>query len=280
MTGALWSLTNGLTGFQSTPWNNEGAKDPVAAPSPNVPGRQGIRFEVPGGGKRSESQPDNSTYKAGDHKFFGYSAFLNPGFATDAQNWQVVWQLHDDGANGSPPVALEIGQGKLWLATSGNDHDKDLGPVAPGTDVAVQLEVQFQNGGGFVNVWRDGKQLVTNYKPPKGTTVDGADYLKTGIYRDTSETKASSLVLNDLKIGDSLASVGNLAGAPPAAGGGLAGSAIPVLGGVAALVPVGVAMVRRRRHRRGPPTLPRPRPAFEPPTRSGRASRELERAGR
>ena len=91
----------------------------------------------------------------------------------------------------------------------------------------MQLEVQFQTGGGFVNVWRDGKQLVTNYKPPKGTTVDGADYLKTGIYRDPSESKASSLVLNDLKIGDSLASVGNLAGAPASPAGSAPSAANP-----------------------------------------------------
>jgi hypothetical protein len=265
--------------MQSTPWNNQGAQDPVAAPSPNVPGRQGVKFVVPGGGKRSEVQPAGSTYKDGDHKFFGYSGYLDKDFATDAQDWQVIWQLHDDGANGSPPVALEVGKGHLWLATSGNDHDKDLGPVTPGSDVAVQLEVQFQTGGGLVNVWRDGKPLVSNYKPAKGTTVDGADYLKAGIYRDPSEGKASTLYLNDLKIGDSLASVGNLAGAPPAAAGGVAGAALPALGVLLAAVPLAAAGLRRRRRRSAPPALPRPRPAFEPPSRSSEA-RELERAGR
>lgn len=259
----MWSLTSGLEGFQSTPWNNENAKDPVAAASPNVAGRQAVKFEVPGGGKRSESQPEKDTFKDGDHKFFGYSAFLDQNFATDADSWQVIWQLHDNGVNGSPPVAIEVGKGHLWLATSGNDHDKDLGAVTPGSNVSVQLEVEFKTGGGFVNVWRDGKQLVSNYTPPKGTTVDGGAYLKTGIYRDPSEGKDSTLFLNDLKIGDSLESVSNLAGATTASG-----AALPLVAVLLALVPVAVAELRRRRRARHPELLlPRPRPAFDPPAR-------------
>ena len=264
----MWSLTSGLEGFRSTPWNNENAKDPVAAASPNVPGRQAVKFEVPGGGKRSESQPEKDTFTDGDHKFFGYSAFLDENFATDADSWQVIWQLHDNGVNGSPPLALEVGQGKLWLATSGNDHDKDLGAISPGTNVSVQLEVQFETGGGFVNVWRDGKQLVSDYTPPKGTTVDGGAYLKTGIYRDPSEGKDSALFLNDLKIGDSLDSVGKLAGA--STGSGVAGAAIPAAAVVVFLLPLAAAGLRRRRRTRAMElALPRPRPAFEPPTRAG-----------
>ena len=270
-------MTSGLEGFQSTPWNNENAKDPVAADSPNVAGRQAVKFEVPGGGKRSEAQPEKDTFKDGDHKFFGYSAFLDRNFATDADSWQVIWQLHDNGVNGSPPVAIEVGKGHLWLATSGNDHDKDLGAVAPGSNVSVQLEVEFKTGGGFVNVWRDGKQLVSNYTPPKGTTVDGGAYLKTGIYRDPSEGKDSTLFLNDLKIGDSLASVSNLAGATTAA----SGAALPLFGLLLMMIPIAVLEVRRRRRARYPELrLPRPRPAFEPPTRATPSSRPVAGARR
>lgn len=243
-----------MAGFQSTPWNNEGATDPVAAASPNVPGRQAVKFEVPGGGKRSEAQPDGSQYKSGDHDFFGYSAYLDNDFATDADSWQVIWQLHDGGTNGSPPVALEIGQGKLWLATSGNDHDKDLGAVTPGSDVAVQMEVQFAQGGGLVNIWRDGKQVLSDYRPPKGTMVDGSDYMKTGIYRDPSESKASTLYLNDLKIGSSLASVQNLAGETTSGG---ASTAVPAAGAVLILGPLGLLASRRRRRVRETPWGPR-----------------------
>lgn len=239
--------------------------DAVAAVSPSVPGRQAVKFEVPGGGKRSESQPEKDTFTDGDRKFFGYSAFLDENFATDAQSWQVIWQLHDNGVNGSPPVALEVGEGRLWLATAGNDRDKDLGPVTPGSNVSVQLEVEFETGGGFVNVWRDGQQLVSNYTPPQGTTVDGGAYLKTGIYRDPSEGQDSTLFLNDLKIGDSLESVSDLAGATTA----VSGAALPLLGLLLMMIPIAVLEVRRRRRARDPELrLPRPRPAFEPPFRT------------
>ncbi len=44
--------------------------------------------------------------------------------------------------------------------------------------------------------------------------IDASDYVKTGIYRDPSERQPSTLYLNDMKIGTSIASVSQLAGAP------------------------------------------------------------------
>jgi hypothetical protein len=125
----------------------------------------------------------------------------------------VIGQLHDGGTNGSPPVALEVAQGHLWLSNVGQ-HVKDLGVVTPGRDLAVQLDVAFAKGAGTVSVVRDGQPVVTNFTPPKGTMVDDLDYLKTGIYKDPAAGDSdASLSINDEKIGSSLAQVGNLAGA-------------------------------------------------------------------
>ena len=211
-----WAMSGGLSGFQGTPWNVQNAEEPTAAPSPNVPGRQAIEFTLPGGGKRSEVQPSSDTFHAGT-TFFGYSVYLAPGFAVNATSWQVIFQLHDGGTNGSPPVALEVGDGQLWFANAGNDHDKSLGPVSAGRDVVVQMRVSFDGAGkGTVSVWRDGRAVLSDYAPSKGTMVDGSDYLKTGIYRDPSESQPSTLYLNDLRIGPTLASVDHLAGSTSA----------------------------------------------------------------
>lgn len=209
-------MTSGLAGFQESNDGNVegGGLDPEAVDSPNVPGRQVVKLEVPAGGKRSEVRPEEAqNIQAGQHLFFGYSAFLPGDFPVDATNWQVVWQLHDGGTNTSPPVALEIVDGKLWLSNVG-DRVKDLGAVQAGQNLDVQLDITFENGGGSVSVYRGGQQVLQNFQPPQGTMIDDSDYLKTGVYRDPGNSGGdATLFLNDLKIGESLESVSQLAGA-------------------------------------------------------------------
>ncbi|MEJ2865690.1 heparin lyase I family protein [Actinomycetospora flava] len=214
-TGALWALTSGLTGFQdSTGGNVEGGGlNPEEVESPNVPGRQVVKLEVPGGAKRSEVRPEEAqNIREGQRLFFGYSAFLPEDFPVDTQDWQVIWQLHDGGSNTSPPVALEVVDGRLWLANVG-DRVRDLGPVQAGRNLAVQMDIEFEIGGGSVSVYREGQQVLQDFRPPRGTMIDSFDYLKTGIYRHTGgPAEPATIFLNDLKIGDSLASVSDLAG--------------------------------------------------------------------
>ncbi|TDQ58615.1 cutinase [Actinomycetospora succinea] len=215
-TGALWALTSGLTGFQdSTGGNVEGGgRNPEEVESPNVPGRQVVKLEVPGGAKRSEVRPEEAqNIREGQRLYFGYSAFLPEDFPVDTRDWQVIWQLHDGGSNTSPPVALEVVEGRLWLANVG-DRVRDLGPVRAGQNLAVQMDIAFEIGGGSVSVYRDGQQVLQDFRPPRGTMIDSFDYLKTGIYRHTDgPAEPATLFLNDLKIGDSLESVSDLAGA-------------------------------------------------------------------
>ncbi|MDF2976724.1 MAG: hypothetical protein K0S40_1452 [Actinomycetospora sp.] len=227
-TGALWALTSGLAGFQESNGGNVegGGLDPEEVESPNVPGRQAVKLEVPGGAKRSEVRPEEAQdIREGEHLFFGYSAFLPEDFPVDTSDWQVIWQLHDGGTNTSPPVALEVVDGRLWLANVG-DRVRDLGPVEAGRNLDVQLDIRFEIGGGEVSVYRGGQQVLEGFRPPRGTMIDSFDYLKTGIYRHTEgPAEPATLFLNDLKIGDTLASVSDLAGAEQGAGAGAAAEA-------------------------------------------------------
>ncbi|GAA4741336.1 cutinase family protein [Actinomycetospora chibensis] len=226
-TDALWSLTSGLAGFQDSNGGNVegGGLDPEEAESPNVPGRQVVKLEVPGGAKRSEVRPEEAQdIRAGEHLFFGYSAFLPADFPVDTSDWQVIWQLHDGGTNTSPPVALEIVDGNLWLANVG-DRVRDLGPVQAGRNLDVQLDIEFEEGGGSVSVYRGGRQVLQDFRPPRGTMIDSFDYLKTGIYRHTGgPAEPATIFLNDLKIGETLESVSGLAGAEAGGGSGQGGA--------------------------------------------------------
>ncbi|PVZ08423.1 heparin lyase I family protein [Actinomycetospora cinnamomea] len=214
-TGALWALTSGLAGFQDSNGGNVegGGLVPEEVESPNVPGRRVVKLEVPEGAKRSEVRPEEAQdIREGEHLFFGYSAFLPADFPTDTRSWQVIWQLHDGGTNTSPPVALEIQENRLWLSNVG-ERVRDLGPVRPGENLDVQLDVRFAIGGGEVSVYRGGQPVLQGFRPPRGTMIDELDFLKTGIYRDASaEAEPATIFLNDLKIGETLESVSGLAG--------------------------------------------------------------------
>jgi hypothetical protein len=227
-TGASFSLSGGLAGFKSTPWNNQGATDPSPAPSPNVPGRQAVKFEMPGGGKRTEAEPDVPEFTEGEKAFVGYSGFFDQGFPTNTDTWQLIMQFKQPGT-GSPPLAVEVGKGQLRLANDGG-NEKDFCPVTSGA-FSFQLGVTF---GGAVDAWCNGKQTLTGYTTPK-SNVQGSAYLKTGIYRDESIKQDSTLFLNDLKVGKTLESVSGLAGVGSGSGAGSTATiADPTVGGTPA----------------------------------------------
>jgi hypothetical protein len=205
-TGATFSLAGGLEGFKSTPWNNQGATDLSSAASPNVPGRQAVKFEMPGGGKRTEAEPDVPDFTDGETSFIGYSGFFDRGFPTNTDTWQLIMQFKQ-GGTGSPPLAVEVGKGQLRLANNGRNQ-KDFCPVTDGA-FSFQLGITF---GGAIDAWCNGRQTLTGYRTPE-SNVQGSAYLKTGIYRDPSITQDSTLFLDDLKIGKTLESVSGLAGA-------------------------------------------------------------------
>ncbi|NMO88648.1 cutinase family protein [Actinomycetospora sp. TBRC 11914] len=213
-TDAAWSLGKGLTGFKSTPWNNQNATDPSSAASPNVPGRQAVKFEMPGGGKRTEAEPDVPEFQEGQKAFVGYSGFFAKGFPTTTDTWQVIMQFKQPGT-GSPPLAVEVGKGQLRLANNGR-NEKDFCPVTDGQAFSFRLGITF---GGAVDAWCNGQQTLSGFRTPE-SNVQGSAYLKTGIYRDEAITQDSTLFVNDLKVGKTLESVSDLAGANDGSGAG------------------------------------------------------------
>ena len=203
--GATWALSAGLEGFTSTPWNNEGATDPQAAPSPDVPGRTAVKFVMPAGGKRTEAEPDIAEFQAGKTASVGYAGYFAPGFPVDTDSWQLIMQFKQPG-EGSPPLAVEVGGGQLRLANHGGNQ-KNFCAVTGGS-FSFRLRITF---GGTVDAWCGDRQTLRDYRTP-ASNVDGSAYLKTGIYRDQSITQAGTLFLDDLLIGDTVESVSGLAG--------------------------------------------------------------------
>lgn len=208
---ATWELPAAgdvLAAFDRNGYNEQdGAPRQIA--SPTAPGRQALEFRLDGGDQRSEVQPRVPDQVEGDVWFYTYRGGLARDFPTDTEAWQVVLQWHHTGDSGSPPLALEIKQGRLLLATEG-ENLQDLGPVRGGDRLDVTMRVAFSQDPqrSAVDVWRDGRPVLEGHRPPAGTMLDGANYLKVGLYRATAIDEGGRLWVDDLRVGRTMASVG------------------------------------------------------------------------
>jgi hypothetical protein len=172
-------------------FDNSGGSGLVdGAAQPRFVGGKQITFAIPGGGERSEVLPLLPEYHEGHD------------LPTDTNTWQLVLQWHQRGGTGSPPVALEAGNGRLRLANVGTDQ-QDLGALGPNDTIDVVVHVHFSRdpATSVVDVWRDGVPKVVDYHPPHGTMIDAGDYLKLGLYRDPSIDQDSSMTTSRLVVG-------------------------------------------------------------------------------
>ncbi|MEJ2888107.1 polysaccharide lyase [Actinomycetospora aeridis] len=206
----IWVLPESgdmLAGFGRSDYDEQDGT-PRQVPAPEEPGRQAIEFTVEGGGQRSEMRPRIPDQVEGDVQYYTYGAQLAPDFPTDARTWQLLFQWHHYGDSGSPPVAVEVRENRLMLAAEG-ENLTDLGPVRAGDRVDLTLRIAFSRDPdrGTVDVWRDGRPVLEDYRPPGGTLLDGGNYMKVGLYRDTDVDEEGRVYLDDLRIGPSLASV-------------------------------------------------------------------------
>ena len=217
----LWQA--GTTGpdpllqFGDTPYNNEGAAPPTVVAAPGLPGRSAIRFEVPAGGKRSELEPRTEPLREGAEFWYGFAHQLPADFPVNTEDWQVVAQWKNAG-EGSPPVEVKIGRGQFTLDGGAGDDPSDyfsmpIGSARPGQTNHLVVHIVFSTDPtkAVVDVWQNGQQRISGFRPPGGTRYASADsYLKTGIYRDTAIAQDATLFLLDARIASSYESAAAL----------------------------------------------------------------------
>lgn len=261
-----WSMQNPggpLAAFNRNDYDEQdGAPQQVA--SPDVEGRQALEFSLDGGDQRTEVRPRVPEQREGQVQYTAYRAYLAPGFPTDVSSFQVVLQWHHAGDSGSPPVAVEVRGNQVVLASEGADY-QNLGPISGGQPIDLVLRIAFSKDPeqGTVDVWNRGRHVLTDFHPSNGTMLDESNYMKVGLYRDTSISDPGKLYLNDLEVGPTMASVtqGPLSTAPEdgdtgssGTGGGsssgTSGAAVYVAAGLLAVVGL-ITYARLRRSRSG-----------------------------
>lgn len=207
--------TANLSEFQNAPWNfvnTAAVVDSTIAYSGTYSGK----YQIVGGDSRCETVPNFRPIVEGDDLYFSLSTYLNPGFPVNT-GWQVLYQWKNDGT-GSPPLELTVRENSsVFRVDGGWGHPSgprlsgiDAGPVITGQWIRWIFHIRFSSDPtvGYVDVWRDGVNIVSGFHPTGGTLYPGLNsYVKNGYYRNTSITTTGILWQDSLKIGTSFESV-------------------------------------------------------------------------
>ncbi len=201
----------GLDGFEQ---NEADVTEPASVTL--VPGPpRAIRFSVPAGAQRAEIEPQVPDLIEGQQRFFRLTYTLPPEFPVDAQDFQLVTQWKNAG-EGSPPVELRIGNGRLALSGGfgrpggSRAFTTDVGAVTGGRTIDLVVGILFSEdpAKGSVDVWLDGTHRVADYRPAGGTLYPGLpSYWKVGLYRATGLPTTATADLTVARAGTTYESV-------------------------------------------------------------------------
>jgi Polysaccharide lyase len=224
--GLLWTgdfETGDLSQFEDTPQNIVGGAQPKVVQDPVRQGNNAVELSIAGTsdssdgiccGSRDEIQPKFRNVVPGDDLWFGFSSYLAPGFPTEAY-WQVITQFKQN-FDGSPPLELNVEDGQYKLEGGQGHPDgskvfvKPLADATTGVWADWVLHVKFSAdpAEGYVEVWKDGQQVLDRFAPEGGTLYPGPDgndasYVKTGYYRDADIDQPGTIYFDNWRIGTS-----------------------------------------------------------------------------
>ena len=141
----------------------------------------------------------------GDERWFAFDMKLDASFPTPAGGGGLVWQLHPNAPDTSPPLCLNI-DASGNLAISNNDVSgylwTDLGPAVKGTWRRYVIHALFSDDDtvGFREMWIDGVQVEPKTFCKTMIPGDIYNYMKIGHYRDALSTSTAILYFDNLKI--------------------------------------------------------------------------------
>jgi len=153
------------------------------------------------GGERAEVRDDNAgaTVHEGNERWYEWSMRVAEDLPKPSGRWFIVLQWH--AGDGSPPLAIDLSKGSVDIGGDGVGAPRHtIGPLRRGQWVRYVLHVRFSrtSGKGFVEAWENGVQTVT--RTSRATMTSKENYLKQGIYRDTSSRGTAQIDFDGLRV--------------------------------------------------------------------------------
>jgi len=214
-------------------------------------GQYAVRFErrdgdaEVAGGNRAELRLDNA--ETGGEYWYGFSIYLpsdwNFAGGDDPWDWLILAQWHGQPDPNedwrSPPLSLRLNQDKWGVSerhdaapiTTSNPSSTMLwegdgtGDAGKWTDWVFHIKWSYGDDG-FVEVWKDGVQVV-DYSGPCAFNDAKGPYFKMGMYMSPDQDLSRHVFHDEMRVGDANSSYQEVAppgsvGPPPADGSGSA----------------------------------------------------------
>jgi hypothetical protein len=199
-----------INGFSAEGCCNSLVEAPVRA------GKKAIKFESKPDARRAEVKTKTDDGKTGEERWFSYSVYLPKDWLTDPKAAIVTqWHERPDPCEDwrSPPLAMAYVDGKVRLTRKWDSKPCSTSPTGEGqkvfylepmdvekwTDWVFHVKWSHKEDG-LIEVWRDGKKVVTEMGP--NTYNDQRpNYLKIGMYNFQGSTKDRVVYYDEIKVG-------------------------------------------------------------------------------
>jgi hypothetical protein len=198
----------------------------------------GERCEI---GMGNPSRAGFPLFQQGDERWISFQVYIPDEYPIDTKNWNVFFQIHQQGDGGCPPLALHIENGQYKLFNSArNTYVLQTSEIwsAPAqrnhwAKFTIHLMNSTDDNKGFVEMFGDldgtgMKRLMdktythTMTKYPNGQPM--TNHARVGIYRDPAIKGNAHILFDGFTISTDRASAEDNAFAGPGATGGDSGS--------------------------------------------------------
>ncbi|HYV66701.1 MAG TPA: polysaccharide lyase [Myxococcales bacterium] len=171
----------------------------------------------------------------GMDRYYAWSTMFDASYPI-ANTWQVFTQWHHSGCCGSPPLEFDVDGQTLSLSRNPPDNTGTVAiwstPLVRGVWHDFVLHVIWSSSAdkGFIELWYDGQKVIEG-KSVQTLFPNMVNYLKQGLYRDSSIAATGVVYHDGMTMGTTLADVApQLVPPPPDAGTGPDAGAEPTPG--------------------------------------------------
>jgi hypothetical protein len=198
---------------QDGPWCTGCGTRPQVQDDVVVEGRRAVRFVLRPDDRRAQLVAEEPIARLGDERWYGASLRFGRDWdwsdhePETSRNFTILLNLRSNAARGSALSVIVRSDGHLHLShrtrPGGGEERKDLGAIPYETWMRLVFRVRHSSGGdGLIEVWRDGRRIVSVGGP---TWVRGGSPTfkwRVGPYYGDRFTSDRTLWADDSRVGE------------------------------------------------------------------------------
>src|SRR3954451_7963148 len=174
----------------------------------------GERCEI---GMGNPGKPGFPLFQEGDERWISFQVYLPDDYPIDTPDWQLFFQIHQQGAGGCPPISLGIEDGKMKLFKSARNtyvlDTRELWSAPVQHNHWMKLTLHIKNSTdpnvGFVELFGDLdgngvktllERTATHTMTLTSTGTAMTNHARVGIYRNPRITGTTDILFDGFTI--------------------------------------------------------------------------------